>query len=114
MKFLPAYYIMPFKVVYTRFSESIVPEPAQYNVFCRKYSKLTIWKSNTKVSATNESFLYDGVHHSHEALFWDTQILLNYLCNNNNQTHFNDASCCVSPEVMTSSQKALLCLLIWW
>lgn len=58
--------------------------------------------------------LSDGFHVSAEAMYQDAQILLNLYCNN--QMHFEDGTCCRSPEPITAVQKRcfifiLLCLI---
>ena len=78
---------------------------------CREFSDIEVWKSNVLVASRSDS-LTDGLHLSSDVLHWDTQILLNYICNQ--RRPHPKASCCVPPEVVTSSQLVALTLAASW
>lgn len=73
-------------------------------LFCfflyRVSSPVSVWKSNVAVSSASRDPLVDGLHLSSHVLQWDSQILLNYICNK--VVRPSNASCCVARIFSTS------------
>ncbi|KAK4300437.1 hypothetical protein Pmani_027363 [Petrolisthes manimaculis] len=67
-------------------------------------TRVKLWWSSRLVAQGSLGTSSDGIHASHVAVKYDTQILMNLYCNDH--LNFNDGTCCNSREAVTATQIA--------
>ena len=67
-----------------------------------RYSSAEVWSSSRSISQAYPNYTGDGLHVSETAAKLDAQLLFNYYCNR--QLNHPDATCCHTPETVTTTQ----------